>query len=368
LRTPLNAIIGFGQLLASAENVRLSAEKRQVFVEYIVTSGGHLLTLINDILNLAQIEAGKVSLSMEPVALAAVLEACRAMTEPLAVVRNVRLVFPQDHALHVHADRTRLKQVILNLLSNAVKYNHDMGSVIVDCDDSAPDRTRISVQDTGIGMAPEQLQALFQPFNRLGQETGVQEGSGIGLVVTKHLVELMGGSMGVTSTPGTGTMFWIELNSISRAATAVQAPHDVIESPHAHPHARPVRTILCVEDDPASLRLIEETLSSRSDLRVLSARNGQEGVAMARTHLPDVILMDNNMPVLSGSEAQAMLRGEPRTAEIPIIALTANAMPEAITGGLAAGYFGYLTKPVNLLELMKALDRALELVAARKGI
>ena len=311
LRTPLNAIIGFGQLLASAENVRLTPEKRQVFVEHIVTSGGHLLTLINDILNLAQIEAGKVSLSMEPVALAAVLEACRAMTEPLAVARNVRLVFPPDRALHVHADRTRLKQVMLNLLSNAVKYNHDMGSVIVDCGDSAPDRIRISVQDTGIGMAPEQMQALFQPFNRLGQETGVQEGSGIGLVVTKHLVELMGGSMGVTSTPGTGTMFWIEFNSISRAAAAVPASHDAIESPGADPHTRPVRTILCVEDDPASLRLLEEALSSRSDLRVLSARNGQEGVAMARTHLPDVILMDNNMPLLSGRAAQVMLRDEP---------------------------------------------------------
>jgi len=367
LRTPLNAIIGFGKLLESADTARFTPEKRQTFVEHIVAAGSHLLTLINDILNLSQIESGKVTLSMEPVAVATVLEECRAMTEPLAVVRSIRLLFPSDPGIHVHADRTRLKQVLINLLSNAVKYNRDSGSVVVDCSCPVPDRIRISIQDTGLGMASEQLRALFQPFNRLGQESGAQQGTGIGLVVTKRLVELMGGTIGVTSAPGTGSLFWIELDVKSRGAISVADEHEEIE--HIDPHAsvHPIRTVLCVEDNPASLELLKETLASRNDLRLLFASNGREGVAMARKHLPDVILMDNNMPVLSGREAQAILRGDPKTAGIPIVALSANAMPGAIADGLAAGYFRYLTKPLDLLALGEALDSALKFAASTKG-
>ncbi|HWJ36584.1 MAG TPA: ATP-binding protein [Steroidobacteraceae bacterium] len=367
LRTPLNAIIGFGQLLASKDSARLTTEKRQAFVEHIVTAGGHLLTLINDILNLAQIEAGKLSLSLEPMALTGVLEECRVMTEPFASKRNIRLLFPKDQPLHVRADRTRLKQVLLNLLSNGVKYNRDMGSVVLSCDCPAPDRIRISIQDTGIGMAAEQLQALFQPFNRLGRETGLQEGTGIGLVVTKHLVEMMGGSIGVSSAPGAGSLFWIELEAIPLGVTGAHASADAVLAAGIAGKDS-VRTLLCVEDNPASRLLIEEALASRYDLRVLGASNGHEGIAMARIHLPDVILMDNNMPVMSGSEAQAILRGDPKTAGIPIIALSANAMPGEIAEALSAGYFRYLTKPVDLLELTEAIDSALKLAAIRKAL
>ncbi|HZE44515.1 MAG TPA: ATP-binding protein [Steroidobacteraceae bacterium] len=367
LRTPLNAIIGFGNLLESADTKNFTPEKRRSFVEHIVTAGSHLLTLINDILNLAQIDAGKVSLSIEPVPLAGVLEECRAMTEPLAVERNIRLLFPLDSDMRVHADRTRLKQVLINLLSNAVKYNRDSGSVVIDCTRPLPGRIRISIQDTGIGISSEQLQALFQPFNRLGQESGAQEGTGIGLVVTKRLVELMGGSMGVTSESGTGSQFWIELDAESPRATSIAARHDVIELPNPDASAHSISTVLCVEDNPASLELLKETLALRNDLRLLFASNGHEGVAMARRHLPDVILMDNNMPVLNGREAQAILRRDPTTAGIPVIALSANAMPAAIADGLAAGYFRYLTKPVDLLALGEALESALKLAAARKG-
>jgi signal transduction histidine kinase/ActR/RegA family two-component response regulator len=367
LRTPLNAIIGFGQLLASKDSARLTSEKRQAFVEHIITAGGHLLTLINDILNLSQIEAGKLSLSLEPLALTVVLEECKVMTESFAAKRNIRLLFPQDQALHVRADRTRLKQVMLNLLSNGVKYNREMGSIVVSCDRPEPGRVRVSIQDTGIGMAADQLRALFQPFNRLGRETGVQEGTGIGLVVTKHLVEMMGGSIGVTSTPGAGSLFWIDLESVSPGETVAAASSNAIVAVDVKEGASSVRTLLCVEDNPASRLLVEEALSSRNDLRILYASNGHEGVAMARMHLPDVIMMDNNMPVMTGGEAQAILRGDPRTARIPIIALSANAMPGQIAEALNAGYFRYLTKPIDLLDLREALDNALNLAALRKG-
>ena len=369
LRTPLNAIIGFGQLLASAGTVQLTPERSKAFVDHIVKAGHHLLSLINEILNLAQIEAGKLTLSLESVALMPVLDECRSMMEPLAAPRNIRLLFPQDREMHVHADRTRLKQVLVNLLSNAVKYNRDMGSVVVNCVRTAPERIRISLQDTGIGMRSDQVQALFQPFNRLGQEAGVQEGTGIGLVVTKHLVELMGGDMGVTSAPGAGSVFWIELRWSSSTLAALPEPMQPTAAAIAPVDTAGSRsTVLCVEDNPASLHLIREALSSRKDVRLLTAPNGQVGVEMARTHLPDVILMDNNMPVLSGKEAQAILRGDAKTAGIPIIAISANAMPGAIANGLAAGFFRYLTKPIDLSELTDALDSALTLAADRKRI
>lgn len=370
LRTPLNAIIGFGQLLGSAEPGSLTPERNKAFVDHIVKAGNHLLTLINDILNLAQIEAGRLTLSVEDIRLADVLSECQSMTETLAEPRDIRVLFPMPPAgTLVHADRTRLKQVLLNLLSNAVKYNREHGSVVVDCTRTAPDRLRISVQDTGVGLSPEQQAALFQPFNRLGQETGAQEGTGIGLVVTRRLVELMGGDLGLSSTPGVGSVFWIELRAVPAASqdTAAFAPSTGTMPLDALPEsAVPVTTVLCVEDNPASLDLIRAAMSQRPGIRLLTARNGQRGVELARSHLPDVILMDNNMPVLSGAAAQAILRSDPRTTDIPIIAISANAMPGAVTSGLEAGFFRYLTKPVDLNALAEALDSAIALSASRK--
>jgi signal transduction histidine kinase len=369
LRTPLNAIIGFGQLLA-ADQLRASAEQKRTFVDHIVTSGKHLLTLINEILNLAQIEAGRLALSLEPVALGEMFEDCLAMTEPPAAQRGIRMLLPERCALSVVADRTRLKQVLLNLLSNAVKYNRDNGSVVVECT-RAEGWVRVSVQDTGMGLSEEQIASLFQPFNRLGQEAGPHEGSGIGLVVTRHLVEMMGGTLGVHSTPGTGSVFWIELRE--SGAIALPAPPPVPAEGPAVP-ARPalepapgagVATVLCVEDNPANLELVRSVLGFRPDLRLLSAPDGRKGVDLARAERPDVILMDNNMPGLNGREALAILRDDPTTAHIPIIALTANAMPSAIDAGLAAGFFRYLTKPIDVTALNDAVDSALACVRER---
>jgi len=367
LRTPLNAIIGFGQLLARADPRTSTPERNKTFVGHIVEAGHHLLTLINDILNLAQIEAGRLSLSVESVLLADVLAECRTLTESMAAQRNIRLLFSSTDDLLVKADRTRLKQVLLNLVSNAIKYNREMGSVAVDTLRSGPELIRISVQDTGLGMRPDQVEALFQPFNRLGQETGVQEGTGIGLVVTKRLVELMGGSIGVSSTPGSGSVFWIELQAgepmlVQRAAALAAAAGEA-----AVAATGPRITVLCVEDNPASLKLIQEVMATRPSVRLLTAGNGRIGVEMAREHRPDLILMDNNMPVLTGREAQVILRDDPKTAGIPIIAISANAMPGAVAAGLEAGFFRYLTKPIEVGGLIEAVDSALELVAKRKG-
>ncbi|WP_374563278.1 ATP-binding protein [Ideonella sp.] len=361
LRTPLNAIIGFGQMLAMADPNSLPPERYKAFLDHIVKAGHHLLSLINDILNLAQIEAGKLTLSVEPIRVADVLAECQSMTEPQAERRGIRLLFPAGPEAMVKADRTRLKQVLLNLLSNAIKYNRDSGSVVVDCLRLGPDRMRLSVQDTGIGMRPEQVGALFQPFNRLGQEGGAQEGTGIGLVVTKRLVELMGGELGVSSRPGAGSQFWVDL-------PAEPAPDLVTEPMPLLPAADEpaAATVLCVEDNPASLDLIQAALAVRPGVRLLTASNGKRGVELARAHQPDVILMDNNMPVLTGGEAHVMLKNDPRTAHIPVIAISANAMPDAVGKGLAAGYFRYLTKPVDLTALAEALDSALALSASRQ--
>jgi signal transduction histidine kinase len=260
----------------------------------------------------------------------------------------------------------RLKQVLLNLVSNAIKYNRPNGSVQVGCHVDGQ-RVRIQVQDTGLGLAPEQVDALFQPFNRLGQESGPEQGTGIGLVVTQRLVQLMGGHIGVESVPGEGSVFWVELKASELPAHPyVQTDWGDLTALSAAPReGDPPATVLYVEDNPASRKLVEELLQARHDVRLLSATDGRAGLEMALAERPDIILMDNNMPTMTGREAQALLKLDPRTAHIPVIALTANAMPEAAKASLAAGYFRYLTKPLDAAALMAALDDALK-VARRE--
>ena len=358
LRTPLNAIIGFGQLL-TAEDLAATAEKRREFIGHIVAGGQHLLTLINEILDLARIESGKLSLSLEPVRISDVLADCRTMIAPLAASRGIRVDFPAADDFTVVADRTRLKQVLLNLLSNAIKYNRDKGSVTVACVQQGAGSIRVSVQDTGAGLEPLEVRTLFEPFNRLGRELGSEEGTGIGLVVTKRLVEAMNGHIGVASVPGVGSSFWFEL-----AEALPFEPHSTNQqsAPHVESAAKvggKLATILCVEDNQVSMELITQVFSQRSDLRLITATDGRAGVEMAFAHRPDVIVIDNNMPNMTGSEAQAILRSDPRTAGIPVIALTANAMPGAVAKGLAAGFFRYLTKPVDVAQLVAAVSDAL---------
>lgn len=363
LRTPLNAILGFAQILA-ADNMPTTPEQKKEFSGHILKSGRHLLTLINEILDLAKVEAGALTLSMEPVGLAEILAECRSMIEPLAAARGIRVQFPaagdpESAVALVQADRTRLKQVLLNLLSNAVKYNREGGTVSVACAAHAPDRLRLSVVDTGMGLRPEQVAALFQPFNRLGQENGTQEGTGIGLVFTKRLVELMKGEIGAASTPGVGSTFWIELSAAAPLAQlAAPAQQEAGQAAVAPDSAAP-RLILYIEDNPANLRLVQEIVAFRADLRLLSAPDGHAGLALAHTHRPAVILMDLNLPGMSGFEVLAQLRRDPGTAHIPAIALTANAMPRDIERGLSAGFARYLTKPIDIEQLNAAIDGVL---------
>jgi signal transduction histidine kinase/CheY-like chemotaxis protein len=365
LRTPLNAILGFGQLLDSTGHA-IPQAKRVEFTQQILKAGRHLLNLINEILDLARIESANLMLSLEPVGLAEMLGECRTMIGPSAEQRGVRLLFPDGTHLGVIADRTRLKQVLLNLLSNAIKYNRDQGTVTVDCRAHGSEWVRISVQDTGNGLRQDQLDSLFQPFNRLGQEAGPVEGTGIGLVVTKRLVELMGGRIEVTSTVGVGSLFTLELRAADEPVA--RAGGDSELAPQPLEHAQPGGPLLLyVEDNPANLQLVEEIVRLRGDLRQMSAPDAQLGIELARSHEPQVILMDINLPGLSGKDALSVLRADPVTAHIPVVALTANAMAGDIARGMAAGFFRYVTKPIEVNKLNAAIDDALEKVRQRSS-
>jgi len=356
LRTPLNAILGFAQLVETGTPAPTPAQKRSV--DQILKAGWYLLDLINEILDLALIESGKLSLSVEPVSLQEVLTECRSMVEPQARQRSIGMAFPRLPARsYVKADRTRLKQVLINLLFNAIKYNQPAGHVSVECAEPTPGTLRISVRDTGAGLTPEQVSQLFQPFNRLGQEGGKEEGTGIGLVVTQRLVELMGGEIGVDSTQGVGSVFWVEM----ALATAPGLALEISAEPPPVPSVdgQPMQTVLYVEDNPANLELVEQIIARRSNLRLLGAADASLGIEFARVYKPSVILMDINLPGISGTEAMKVLLGDPATSHIPIIALSANAVPRDIQRGLDAGFFNYITKPIKVSQLMDAIDAAL---------
>ncbi|WP_082551953.1 PAS domain S-box protein [Massilia sp. Root351] len=363
LRTPLNAILGFTQLLNN-DSLPITAQQRKTFMGHILKAGEHLLTLINEILDLAKIESGTVTFSMEPVGLGELLQEAYRMVEVEANKRGIRIIVSPVDGLHVQADRTRLKQVVLNLLSNAIKYNREQGAVVVDCADAGPGRVRMSVQDTGPGLRPDQVDALFQPFNRLGQEGGSEEGSGIGLVVTKRLVELMGGTIGVSSTFGTGSVFWIELPLTAAPETARAAIAAAAALPAEAP--APVRSrrplLLYVEDNPTNLRLVQEVLGFRNDLDFMTAVEGLTGLDLARRHRPDIVLLDMNLPGMSGREIQRQLRDDPAMTATPVLAISANAMRNDIDAALDAGFFRYLTKPIDIAALHDALDAALAVV------
>jgi signal transduction histidine kinase/ActR/RegA family two-component response regulator len=369
LRTPLNAIIGFGQLLTMDGASELSEGKRQEFTGHILRAGLHLVELINEVLDLARIEAAKVTLSMEPVSLADVFEECRTMIAPSAEHQGVRVLFPEGGLPWVRADRIRLKQVLLNLLSNAVKYNRTGGVAIVDVAPAAG-RISIRVRDTGQGLRPDQLALLFQPFNRLGQEAGQHEGTGIGLVVTKRLVELMGGTVEVASMVGVGSEFSITLEAAAER-TAEDAPSIAEPVRRTQPEGERAGIqsplVLHVEDNPANLHLVRELLELRGDVRQLSAPDARLGIELARAHAPAVILMDVNLPGMSGLEALSALHANPATAHIPVIALTANAMSGDVSRGLAAGFFRYITKPIEVARLNEAIDCALSVEAPVRG-
>ena len=367
LRTPLNGVLGFAQLMESATPPPTAAQQRSI--SQILKGGWYLLRLINEILDLAMVESGKVTISSEAMSLPEVLLDCNVLIGPQAQNRGIGLVFPSfDEVLYIHADLTRVKQVMINLLSNAIKYNRPGGVVTVRYEQRGADRVRIHVADSGAGLTPAQLAQLFQPFNRLGQEESTEEGTGIGLVVTKQLVELMNGAIGVTSTPGIGSEFWVEFPSAPAPTLIESHPTLQLVAPSLAGAPQPAsrRTLLYVEDNPANMELVEQLIGRRTDLKLLTAINGHLGVVLARACQPDVILMDINLPGMSGFGALKILRADPATAHIPVLALSANAVPRDIEKGMEAGFFRYLTKPIKVAEFMEALDVALAF-SARPG-
>jgi PAS domain S-box-containing protein len=364
LRSPLNAILGFAQLMSSETPPPSAAQMASI--DPILRAGWYLLDLINEILDLAQVESGKLALSLEPTSVEEVMLECQPMMEPQGQKRGISMSFPRfEKPIFVDADRTRLKQVLINLLSNAIKYNCPQGRVSVKCVEQGVAKIRISVTDTGQGLPEGMISQLFQPFNRLGKETSAEEGTGIGLVMSKRLVELMGGEIGVESTVGEGSVFWFDLNVAS--APRFQEPLPVMPAaPVAVRTGAPLRTLLYVEDNPANLQLVKQLIARRPDMELLSASDGNLGVELARRHRPEVILMDINLPGIGGIEALKILRAESATSDIPVVALSANAMPRDIEKGLAAGFFRYLTKPIRVNEFMETLDEALEFARATR--
>ena len=365
LRSPLNAILGFAQLMETETPAPTPSQKGSL--GRILRAGWHLLNLINEVLDLAKIESGKVSLSPEPVSLGEVLVECRSMVEGQAQKGGIRMAFPVfADPCYVHADRLRLKQVLLNLLSNAIKYNREQGTVEVAYAKSLQGTLRVEIRDRGVGLAPEMLEQLFQPFNRLGQETSGEQGTGLGLVVAKKLIELMEGSIGVESTLGVGSLFWFELKSCDRPQVPPPSAHPAIPALVVADGAAPPRILLYVEDNPANLSLVEQLIARRPELRLLTAMSGKQGIELARVHQPEVILMDINLPDISGIEALGALRNDTATAHIPVVAISANAMPSDVARGMQVGFFEYLTKPIKVNEFTETLDKALGF--AEKGM
>ena len=366
LRTPLSAILGFAQLIETGIPAPTLTQKRSI--DQILKAGWYLLDLINEILDLALIESGKLPISLETMLLNDVVSECQLMIEPQAQTRNIQMIFAElNDPCYVEADLTRLKQVLINLLSNAIKYNSEGGSVHITYETDKPGRMRICVRDTGEGIGADKMSQLFQPFNRLGKEAGVEEGTGIGLVVSKQLITLMNGEIGAESELGQGSMFWIELKLSSGPQFYPGTEHHAVAVP-VQVHTGDLRTVLYVEDNPANLMLVENLVARRNDIHLLSANNGISGVEMARSRLPDVILMDINLPGISGIQAMKILREDPTTAHIPVIALSANAIPRDIEIGLTAGFFRYLTKPIKVNEFMSSLDEVLAFSATLKHV
>ncbi len=350
LRTPLNAILGFGQLL----NLSIQNPSQRGQVQHIVHAGQHLLDLINEILDLSRVEAGQMSVSLEPVPLVGLLNECLALIRPLADGHQVRIEARHDEAAtcwQVQADRTRLRQVLINLLSNGVKYNRHPGNLCITLE-ATPQALRVCIADTGMGLSPAQQARLFVPFERLGADRGPIEGTGIGLALSKRLMALMGGELGVHSQQGVGSQFWL---SLPRAGDGPRQPTPppsghlqpaLGTAPQAHAAAAPF-LVLCIEDNPLNLQLVEAMLAPCPGLTLFTASDPATGLHLARASRPDLILLDIHLPDMDGHEVIARLKADPTTARIPVVAVTAQAMPEDVQRARDSGFAAYITKPID---------------------
>jgi signal transduction histidine kinase/CheY-like chemotaxis protein len=352
LRTPLNAVIGFAQLLELDD---LNPGHREG-VEQILKGGRHLLGLINEVLDISRIESGTISMSLEPVHLGSVLAEALSLISALADEAEVHLTADPAElaAVHVRADRQRLKQVLINLLSNAIKYNRRGGEIRLRCSEAPEGRLELAIADTGRGLTTEQLERLFEPFDRLG-ETEI-EGTGLGLALSIRLMEAMGGTITAESQPGVGTTMRVELE---RAA----GPEDQAETREAQPEAAGSshhRKIVYIEDNVSNLNLVERLIDRVPGVRLIPAMHGKLGLDLARQHHPDLILLDLHLPDMHGREVLKQLKADPMTAAIPVVILSADATPGQVELLIEAGAANYLTKPIDIELLLKTISDALQ--------
>ncbi len=353
LRTPLNAILGFSHLL---ENDAQLSVNQQNNVGEIAKAGKYLLTLIGDVLDLAKIEAGHMEMSIESINLLSLLEECIGYLKPRADLAFIQLILDEKGAkdLYIFTDRTRLKQVFLNILSNAVKYNRTYGEVRVSCNLCDAGSVRIAIDDTGPGIAESKKEEIFQPFCRLGAEQSDVEGSGVGLVITRQLVVQMGGEIGFYNRDDEGSCFWVEL-PIKSDASSMLIEHERTVS-KVHLAASDPKSILYIEDNEANQRLLIQLFAGYENIKIEIAADAFKGVFAARVNQPDLVIMDINLPGMSGYEALGVLRNDPLTQDIPVIALSANAMSHDKNKGLEAGFNAYLTKPLDVALLLTEMN------------
>lgn len=354
LRTPMNAILGFSQLLQLDSTL---SEQTQDYVKEILKAGDHLLLLINDVLDLTRVDSGKIDINFEAVEVCPLVEECLHMIQSLADKCTVRIEFNCATEFAVLADCTRLKQALLNLLSNAIKYNHAGGTVVLEMLPVGIDKLRILVTDTGSGIRADRLTELFQPFCRLGAENGVVEGTGIGLTITRKLIELMGGSVDVKSEFGLGSTFWIELPLIDPPAgvRSLGKNKAADKSSLANEYGTH-KTVLYIEDNPANIKLIEQIFRQRNYINLITAPTPEFGIELAYSYCPDLILLDINLPGMNGFKVLEALKNAEKTKSIPVIAVTASALPRDIELGMTRGFSEYLTKPFEISRLNSLLD------------
>ncbi|MHB8776213.1 MAG: hybrid sensor histidine kinase/response regulator [Anaerolineales bacterium] len=349
LRTPLHVILGFAQVMEMAE----LGSRQKVNLQHILKAGRALLDLVNHLLDLTRLESGQISFSLEPVAVYEVTREAHELMGSLAAERGIQIRLADlPSEAYVRADHYRLGQVMLNLLSNAVKYNPAGSTVVMDCEARPADQWRINIRDSGPGLSAEQCAGLFSPFNRLLADQPVEAGSGLGLSLSKQLVEAMGGSIGVESVIGEGSTFWVEL---PRVESPVVQPieNEVTPVPAA------TSAVLYVEDNPANLKLLEQILVYRPEIKLIATMQGRLGLDLAREHQPDLILLDLDLPDLPGLQVLLMLQADPRTQAIPVVVISADATPHQIERLLESGARAYLTKPMDVRQFLETLDRIL---------